>query len=92
MNAYIYIAQPVQPLAIDWTVLWSNSGGGEIFRTRSDRPWGPPNILHNLYWVRFPTVQSPGRDVDHPHLSSAKVNDKVYNPTPLLGLHALSKV
>ena len=21
--------------------------GGEIFRTRSDRPWGPPSLLYN---------------------------------------------
>ena len=24
---------------------------GEIFRTRSDRPWIPPRLLHNGYWV-----------------------------------------
>jgi len=27
--------------------------GGEIFRTRLDRPWGPPNLLHNGHRV-FP--------------------------------------
>jgi hypothetical protein len=89
---YIYIAQPVHPLTMYWTVLWSNPGGGEIFRTRPDRPWCPPNSLYIVYWVRFPTVRSPGRVVDHPHLSSAKVNERVYTPTPLLGLHGLSKV
>jgi hypothetical protein len=26
---------------------------GEIFRTRSDRPWGPPSLLYNGYRV-FP--------------------------------------
>jgi len=26
-----------------WTVRESNPGGGEIFRTCSDRPWGPPS-------------------------------------------------
>ena len=25
----------------------SNPGGGEIFRTRPDRPWGPPSFLYN---------------------------------------------
>jgi len=25
--------------------------GGEIFRTRPDRPWGPPRLLHNGYRV-----------------------------------------
>ena len=27
----------------------SNPGGGEIFRTRPDRPWGPPSFLYNGY-------------------------------------------
>ena len=31
----------------------SNPGGGEIFRTRPDRPWDPPSLLHNGYRV-FP--------------------------------------
>jgi len=25
--------------------------GGEIFRVRSDRPWGPPSLLYNGYRV-----------------------------------------
>jgi len=29
----------------------SNPGGGEIFRTRPDQPWGPPGLLHNVYGV-----------------------------------------
>jgi hypothetical protein len=24
-----------------------NPGGGEIFHTRTDRPWDPPSLLHN---------------------------------------------
>jgi len=36
-----------------WTVRESNPGGGEIFRTRPDRPWGPPSLLYNRYRV-FP--------------------------------------
>ena len=35
----------------------SNSGGGEIFRTCPDRPWGPPSLLYNGYRV-FPGVKS----------------------------------
>ena len=27
----------------------SNPGGGAIFRTRPDRPWGPPSLLYNRY-------------------------------------------
>jgi hypothetical protein len=41
-------------LATGWTVRGSNpGGGGEIFRTCPDRPWGPPNLLYNGYLV-FP--------------------------------------
>ena len=37
---------------------------GEIFRTSPDRPWGPPNLLYNGYWV-FPVgKERPGRDAD----------------------------
>ena len=32
----------------------SNSGGGEIFRTRPDQPCGPSSLLYNGYWVSFP--------------------------------------
>ena len=31
------------------TVRGSNPGGGEIFRTRPDRPWGLQDLLHNGY-------------------------------------------
>ena len=50
---------------------------GEIFRTRPDRPWGPPSDLYNEYRVSFPVVKLPGRGVDHPPPSSAEVKEKV---------------
>ena len=28
-----------------------NPGGGEIFQTCPDRPWGPPSLLYNGFWV-----------------------------------------
>jgi hypothetical protein len=34
-------------LATGWTVQGSNPGGGKIFRTYPDRPWGPPSLLYN---------------------------------------------
>ena len=37
------------------------SGGGDIFCTCPDRPWGPPSLLYNGYLV-FPGVKS-GRGV-----------------------------
>ena len=39
------MAQTVWRLAMSWTVLESNSAGGEIFRTRPDLSWGPSNLL-----------------------------------------------
>ena len=60
-----------------WTVRGSNPGGGDIFRTRPDRPWGPPNLLYNRYRVSFPEVKQPVRSVNHPHLSSAEVKETV---------------
>ena len=54
------------------TVQGSNPGGGQIFRTRPDRPWVPPSFLYEYsgYQVSFPGVKRPGRGVDHPpHLA-----------------------
>jgi hypothetical protein len=49
---------------------WIESRLSEIFRTRPDRPWGPPSLLHNGYRVSFPGVKRPGRFVNHPpHLA-----------------------
>jgi hypothetical protein len=75
------------------TVRGSNPGGGEIFRSRPDRPWGPPSLLYNGYRVSFPGVKRPGRGVDHPPSSSARVKERVelylYSPSgpswPVLG-------
>ena len=64
MQTYVMwagIAQLVQRPATGWTVRGSNPGGGEIFRTRPDRPWGPPNLLYNVYRIYF-----SGLGVDHP--------------------------
>jgi hypothetical protein len=54
----------------------SNPGGGDIFRTRPNRTWGPPSLLHNMYRV-FPGVERLGRGVNHPSPSSAEVKDSV---------------
>jgi len=45
------IAKLVQQRATGWTVRGSNPREGEIFRTRSDRPWGPPSLLYDGYRV-----------------------------------------
>ena len=54
-----------------------NPGGGDIFRTRPDRPSGPPSLLHNEYRVSFPVGKRQGRGVNHPPLSSSEVQEKV---------------
>jgi hypothetical protein len=66
------VAQSVQRLAMGWTVQGSSAGGGAIFRTHPDRPWGPPSLLYNVYRV-FHVVKRPGSGADHPPPSSAEV-------------------
>jgi hypothetical protein len=42
------VGQVAQSVTVTgWTVRGSNPDGGEIFRTRPDRPWGPPSLLYN---------------------------------------------
>jgi hypothetical protein len=36
-------SESVERFASGWTVRGSNPSGGDIFRTRPDRPWGPQN-------------------------------------------------
>ena len=66
------IAQSVQRIATGWTVRGSNPGGGDIFRTCPDRPWGPPNLLYNGYRVFSGGKERPGRDA-HPSRPSSAV-------------------
>ena len=49
-----------------------NTGGGEIFRTCPDRPWGPTSLLYNGYRVFPGGKERPGRDAD-PSLPSRAV-------------------
>jgi hypothetical protein len=65
------VAQSLQRLATGWTVWESNPGGGEIFRTCPDRPWGPPSLLYNGYRDIPGGKERPGRDADPSPPSSA---------------------
>jgi hypothetical protein len=67
------VAQCVYRLATGWTVRGSNPGGGEIFRTCPDRPWGPPSLLYNGYRVFLGGRKRPGSDADPSPPSSAEV-------------------
>jgi hypothetical protein len=53
------LCTPWKRLTTVCTVRGSNSGGGEIFCTRPDRPWGPPSLLYNGYRV-FPGGNATG--------------------------------
>jgi len=46
---------------------------GEIFRTCPDRPWGPPSLLYNGYWIFPGGKEWPGRDADPSPPSSTMV-------------------
>jgi hypothetical protein len=75
-------------MATGWTVRGSNPGGGEIFRTCPDRPWGPPSLLYNGYGL-FPSgKERPGRDADPSPPSSAVGHERV-RAIPLLPLWAV---
>ena len=70
------VAQSVRRLATGWTVRGSNPGGGEIFRTCPDRPWGPPSLLYNGYRVFPGGKERPERDADPSPPSSAVVKKR----------------
>jgi len=76
-NGFIFIrdrvAQSVYLLATGWTVRGSYPGGGVIFRTYPDRPWGPPRFLYSGYRVISAGKKRPGRDADPSTPSSAVV-------------------
>jgi hypothetical protein len=67
------VAQSVYRLATSWTVRGWNPGGGEIFRTCPDRPWGPPTLLYNGYRVFPGGRKRPGRDAHPSPPSGAEV-------------------
>jgi len=64
-------------LVTGWAVRGSSPGGGEIFRTCPDGPWGPPNLLYNWYRVFPRGKERPGRDADPSPPSSAVGHERV---------------
>ena len=54
----------------------SDPGGGEIFRSRPDRPWGTPSLLYNGYRV-IPGDKVAGAWRWPPTSSSARVKERV---------------
>ena len=93
---YMYVvgrtAQLVQRLATGWTIRGSNPGGGEIFRTCPDRPWGPPSFLYSGYQVFPRGKERLGRDADPSAPSSAVVKkEQSYDSTPPMGRTACTE-
>ena len=65
---------------------------GEIFRTCTNRPWGPPSLLYNRYRVFPGGKERPGRDADPSHPSSAVVKKGYsYTSTPPMGRTACTE-
>jgi hypothetical protein len=62
-------------------------GGGEIFRTRPHRPWGPTSLLYSGYRV-FPGGKAVGAWRWPPTPSSCEVREYSYNSTPFWGFVA----
>jgi len=75
---------------MDWTVWGSNPGGGEIFHTYPDWPWGPLSPLYSGYWV-FPGGKAARHGMDHTPPSSTEVKERVelylYSPSGPLCLY-----
>jgi len=74
-----------------YSVRGSNSGRGEIFRTRPDRPWGAHPASYAMGTGYFLGVKRPGRGVNHrpPHLAPRLRNEQSYTSTPPVGLRGL---
>jgi hypothetical protein len=66
-------------------------GGGEIFCTCPDWPWGPPSLLYNGYRVFSGGKEQPGRDANPSPHSSAVGHERVelylYSPCGSYGLY-----
>jgi hypothetical protein len=71
--------------------LWSsNPGGDEIFRTLSDRPWGPPSLPYHGNRVFITGLEPPGGGVNQQCLSISEVKERIelYFYSPLWALMA----
>jgi len=69
-DEWVGTAQSVHRLATVWTVRGSNRIVGEIFPHPS-RP--AHSVFHTRGTASSPGLKRPGRDVNHPHPSSAQV-------------------
>ena len=85
------MAQSVQRLATGWAVRGSNPGADETFRTRPDRPLGPPSLLRSWYGV-FPEFKVAGAwHWPHTPPSAMLKKEQCYTYTHLLSSVASSR-
>jgi hypothetical protein len=83
-----------------WKVCYVHSGAGmavwgsnpsAVKRPCPDRLWGPPRLL-NWYWLSFPEVKRPGREVNPSQPSRDKVkNECSYTSTPPICLNRVER-
>jgi hypothetical protein len=60
-------------------MIWgSNPGGGEIFLTHPDRPWGPSSLIYNGYRVDHPP----------PYIAEVREREELYLYSPF-GPHGM---
>jgi hypothetical protein len=85
-------SQTRRKLLVFLVVYLYQPSGAEIFRTRPDWPWGPPNLLCKMCRV-FPGGKTAEGGADRPSPSNAGVKEKVElclcfpsgPPSPVLG-------
>jgi hypothetical protein len=63
---YLLIVLPSNLVGRDSSVGTATRDGGDIFRTRSDRPSVHLSLQYNRYIVSFPGIRGPERGVNHP--------------------------
>jgi len=51
--------------------------GGEMFRIRPDRQWGPPSLLYKRYRVSLSEVKRMWHGLNHPPPSNAEVKERI---------------
>ena len=81
VGAVFFLTNFISPLfrcrvsSVGTATCYGLDGGGEIFRTCPDRPWGPPSLVGNVQTVSLQGVKRPECFVDHPPLSITEVKE-----------------
>lgn len=71
------IAKSEYRLAMGWNVRGSNSGGGEVLRTRPDRLWGPTSLFCYGRRAFFPGCKAAWACVDNPPPTGVQVKESI---------------